>query len=437
MGLFKRRKWLLAIVLIVLVAGGWAAADKRGRGDHSAPASKSNEPSRIEPVVVTVEPVTLRPIRRTVSAVGSLWGWEEVPITPKVEGRVIRIHKFVGDVVKPGDVLLEIDPTDYQLAVTEAEKGLELELTKLNLTAPPGDDFDLTRLPSVVRAVALEKQAKAKAARLRSGPRTAITEEEQHHADTEVDVARANIRQAELEARATVAAVRHRQAALKTAQQRLADTRIVVPAPNPPVDPGVPPASEFLIALRKVTAGETVRIIPFADAPPLFRLVIDRPLKLQLTLPERHLAEVQIGQTVELEVEAFPKERFQGTVSRVNRTVDRSSRTFTVEVVVPNADRRLSAGSFVKAIIVTQVDNKARTVPEESLVQFAGVTKVFVLGDGKVRAVPVKSGVPVIVPEGNRHRTWVEVDGDLPADAKVVTSGQSRLADGVGVRIRE
>ena len=192
-----------------------------------------------------------------------------------------------------------------------------------------------------------------------------------------------------------------------------------------------------MISFRKVAAGETVRIIPFADAPPLFRLVIDRPLKLQLTLAERHLAEIQVGQNVELDVEAYPGKRFTGTVSRVNRAVDRSSRTFTVEIVVPNADRRLSAGSFVRATIVVNVEDKARMVPEESLVQFAGVTKVFVVVDGKVRDVPVKTGVPVIVSEGKRQRTWVEVEGELSAGSKVVTSGQSRLADGVSVRVRE
>ena len=229
MGVFKRRKWLVLIVLVVLVAGGWAAAGKLGRNDDSAPAAKKSDPSTTDGVAVTAEPVTLRPIRRTVTAVGSLWGWEEVPITPKVEGRVIRVHKFVGDVVKPGDLLLEIDPTDYQLAVNEAEKALELELAKLNLTAPPADDFDLAKLPSVVRAAAVEKQAKARATRLRSGPRTSITDEEQERADGDVEIARANIRQAELEARATLAAARHRQAALKSAQQRLADSKITAP----------------------------------------------------------------------------------------------------------------------------------------------------------------------------------------------------------------
>jgi hypothetical protein len=103
--------------------------------------------------------------------------------------------------------------------------------------------------------------------------------------------------------------------------------------------------------------------------------------------------------------------------------------------VVPNADRRLS-GSFVAQQVVVGTDEKARMVPEEALVQFAGVTKVFVLQDGVVHEVPVKTGVPVVVSEGQRQRTWIEVEGDLPLGAQVVTSGQSRLADGVAAKVR-
>jgi len=430
----KRRKWLLVAALAAVVLGAVAAGKFGGRDGKAQSTARAQ--SAGEPVVVTVDPVTARPIRRTVPAVGSLWGWEEVPITPKVEGKVVRVHKFVGDVVKPGEVLAELDPTDYQLAVTEAQRALELELAKLNLTQPPAADFDIAQLPSIVKADALEKQAQARAARLRAGG-PAVTVEDKQQAETDSVAARASLRQAELEAKATLATVRHRQAALATAKQRLADTKLIVPTPNPPSDPGVPAATEYVVSFRKLAAGEMVRIIPLADAPPLFRLVIDRPLKLQLTLPERHLSEVQTGQTVELAVETFRKEQFHGTISRVNRTVDRSSRTFTVEVVVPNADRRLSAGSFAKATIVMNTDDQASTVPEEALVHFAGVTKVFVVADGKVREVPVRTGVSVEATDGKKKRTWIEVEGELPAGSKVVTSGQSRLADGVAVKVRE
>ncbi len=58
-------------------------------------------------------------------------------------------------------------------------------------------------------------------------------------------------------------------------------------------------------------------------------------------MPDRHRGEIRVGQPVDLEVEAYPGERFRGAVARVNPSVDRASRTFQVEVHVPNDDRRL------------------------------------------------------------------------------------------------
>jgi RND family efflux transporter MFP subunit len=383
-------------------------------------------------VVVTTEPVTARAVRRTVTAVGSLYGRDEVALTPKVEGRVAKIYHDVGDVVWPGDVLLELDPVDYRLAVAELRRALELELTKLGLQELPTGPFSVTGLPSVVRAAALERMALNKRERERRLGGVASAEEREQM-ETDYAVARANYRQAVMDAEATLASARARMASLETALQRLSDTKVV--APGDRAAPGGKPV-EYVVAQRSVSEGEIVRTFFASDSTTLFRLVIDRPLKLRATIPERHKGEVKVGQEAELEVEAYPGEKFAGTVSRVNPAVDRASRTFQVEVLVPNDDRRLSPGSFAKVAIQTKVDPAARTVPEEALVRFAGVTKVFVVEGSKAREVPVRAGVSLDLSAGGSARTWVEVEGELKAGASAVTSGQSQLVDGGDVRVR-
>ncbi|MFM9068142.1 MAG: biotin/lipoyl-binding protein, partial [Planctomycetota bacterium] len=81
-----------------------AGADKAG-----ADASKA-----LANVVVTAAAVKVKPIERRVSLVGTLHGFEKVTLTPKVEGRVLAIEGELGDRVKPGALLLELDPTDYE-----------------------------------------------------------------------------------------------------------------------------------------------------------------------------------------------------------------------------------------------------------------------------------------------------------------------------------
>jgi membrane fusion protein (multidrug efflux system) len=130
-----------------------------------------------------------------------------------------------------------------------------------------------------------------------------------------------------------------------------------------------------------------------------------------------------------LKVDAYPDELFDGKIVRVYPTIDRASRTFQIEAVVPNTEHRLKPGVFAKGGILTEFDAEARTVPLESIVTFAGVTKVFVVRDGKAYGVEVKTGEP--------GDGWIEVEGELDANSLVVTSGQTKLADGTPVRVRD
>ena len=71
-------------------------------------------------VTVTTTAVQTRPLQRTVNAVGTLGGYEETTVAPKVSGRVQAAYYDLGDVVMPGTVLLEIDPVDHLKEVERA-----------------------------------------------------------------------------------------------------------------------------------------------------------------------------------------------------------------------------------------------------------------------------------------------------------------------------
>lgn len=470
----RRLRWVILVglaaagVLTLLMAlgvvsvPGWAAS----RTEKAAPTGS-------EPVAVTVAPVTARPIRRTVAVVGTFFGQEEVVITPKVEGRVVRLHHDTGDVVKPGDVLLEIEDVDYKLAVAEAQRALELELAKLGLSVLPEASTDWNQIPTVARARAVEENARIKFDRAQKLRGTlSLAQEDVDQMGADYRVAQASRDQAIMEAQATLAAARHKQALLETARLRLAETKVFVPRPSrermqggngaayrlarprqaaesragslpdrenlaptgpPHQDGDTKQAVEYVVAQRMVSEGEMVRAFPSVAA---FRLVMDRALKLMATVPERHVGEVKVGQPVDIRVEAYPGEGFQGTVARVNPTVDRANRTFQIEVHVPNDARRLKAGSFAKGSIFTREEAAAPTVPEEALVTFAGVIKVFAVRDGKAQAVRVEPGARLDIANEGRMTSWLEVRGELPPGTPVVTTGHSQLAEGTPVRVR-
>jgi membrane fusion protein, multidrug efflux system len=425
----------LAVVAGLLVAAGGRAGSRAG-----PEAAREKEP---RPVAVTVAPVEMRPVERTVNVVGNLEGLEDVTITPKIEGRAARILHEVGDTLKPGDVLLEIDDTDHRLAVSEARKALEMDLARIGLVELPAGTLDVESIPTVARADAVEKNARIKLDRLRSLPADVVSQEDVTEREAEHRVAQAMKAEAVMQASATLAAARHRQALLEIAEQKLRETKVRVPVPTldqalaidgvaraafGPTAAGI----EYVVAERFVSEGEMVRAFPSVAA---FRLVVDRVLEVRATVPERYAGRIRTGQPVAILAESHPGETFAGKVSRVSPTVDRASRTFWVEAMVPNEDRRLKAGSFVKVSITTDLRDEAATVPEEAMVTFAGVVKVFVVSDGKSRSVEVETGARLGGGAGEGG-IRIEVTGDLKPGDLVVTSGHSMLADGTPVRIR-
>jgi multidrug efflux pump subunit AcrA (membrane-fusion protein) len=410
-------------VLFVALAGcGPKAADPSGTAEAA-------------PVAVTVVPLKAVTLPRTVSVVGTLDPYREVTLSPKVDGRVLRVRRDIGDAVYPGEVLLELDDHDYRLEVEVARRGLEAELARLELAAVPAPATDLSGLveavPTVARARATAEEAARKVDRqtlLRN--QGGGSREDVEVVVAERKVADAALRQTQTEARAAISNARKMQAAVEQAEQRLADTVVRAPVTDEwaawaaALGPAVP--FKYAVAQRMVWEGEMVRAMPEKN---VFKLVIAHPLKLRAAVPEKHAPEVRPGQAVAVRVEAFDRP-FRGIVSRVAPTVDPLNRTLGVAVTVPNDDRAapLKPGSFARAEVETRVDENVLTVPPAAVVTFAGVTKVFLADGDRAKAVEVRVG--------RRDRDWVEVAGALAPGARVITSGQTQLVDGSAIRVR-
>jgi multidrug efflux pump subunit AcrA (membrane-fusion protein) len=386
-------------------------------------------------IPVTVATAKTAPLRRTVPVVGTLNGYEDMLVSPKVDGRVARVLKDVGDAVAPGEVLFEIDPTDYLLAVAQARPAFQAELKKLQLDALPTLDEDLEavidRVPAVAQAQANLELAEKELSRTETENAKGVgAAQSLDAARTKLKVAKTAVQLAQTDARVTLAQARKLKAALDDAEERLRETEVRAPMPHnwsawsAIVTPAANPLV-YSVAGRMISKGEMIRQMPVTN---VFRLVIEYALKLRVAAPEKYRPEVHRGQPVEIRVEAYPGVVFPGVVSRVNPTVDVQNRTFMVEILATNCSRRLSVGGFAKAEILTQLDNAVLTVPPEAVKTFAGVSKVFVLEGNTARAIEVEPGA--------RDKEWVEVRGPLAPGQRVITSGLAQLVDGTTVRVR-
>ncbi len=224
------------------------------------------------------------------------------------------------------------------------------------------------------------------------------------------------IAEAQLEADAAAlrvadAEVARRDATLGIAKKRLGDTTIRAPFPG-------------VVAKRWVNAGEYVK-----ENTGVFSLVALDPLKYTGTVPERFAPDVKPGQRIELSVEAYHRQMFPGQVTRVSPAVEVQTRSLALEGRVANADGRLRPGFFAKGTVLSRRESGVPFVPAEAVVYFVGISKVFVVGDGKVEERLVKAGM--------RQGAWIEIADGVKAGETIAVSNLSQLFNGAPVTVLE
>lgn len=384
-------------------------------------------------VVVTVASVRVQSVQRTVEVVGTLFGDEESTISAKVAGRVTEVLHDVGDRIAPGEPLARVDATDYRLSVEQREAALSATLAEIGLDKLPeiagagegagGGEFDPELVPTVARAKLELANAEAKHGRAKAmfDERPPLISE-QDYADqlTAFQVAKSTHAVALLNARSLLAQAKTRASELEQARQALADTTVRAPGSTPAASGGATP---FAVASKLVSPGEYIR-----EGTAMFRLVDPDPIKFRADVPERHLAEIRVGQEVDVAVQAF-EGAFKGRVARISPQVNANNRTFQIEIHIDNADGRLRPGGFARGSIKTRQEENVLFVPQEAVVTFIGITKVFSIRDGKAVEHRVSTGV--------QDGLFLEVNATgLSVGEQVAITGVSRLADGVPVEVK-
>ncbi len=205
----------------------------------------------------------------------------------------------------------------------------------------------------------------------------------------------------------TASALQVNQAELALAKARLEKTRILAPF-------------DGVVGLRKVSLGDY--LTTGQDIVTLFDL---SQLKVDFRLPEASLAEVAEGQRIEVRLDAFPGQTFRGEVYVVDPQIDLNGRSLLVSARVPNDSGKLLAGQFARVTLILSHKENALFVPETALVPRGKQQFVYQVVDGKALWKEVRVG--------KRMGTRVEILDGLAAGDEVVTAGQLKLQNGMGV----
>jgi len=155
------------------------------------------------------------------------------------------------------------------------------------------------------------------------------------------------------------------------------------------------------------------------------------PIYVDYHLPERHLADVHVGQAVDVVVQAWPQRHFKGVISAINPGIDTGTRTLRLRATLDNPDQLLRPGMFAEVRTVLPRRDNILTLPRTAVTYNPYGESVFVIqkkGDGLVvQNRPVKTG------EVRNGR--VEIVKGLQAGDTVVTAGQNKLRNGLPVSI--
>ncbi|MBI2988124.1 MAG: efflux RND transporter periplasmic adaptor subunit [Deltaproteobacteria bacterium] len=380
--------------------------------ERNSSATKT-DPKEAQPSVlpVTVTPVRAQKVQRTVEFVGTLYANEEVAVSSELEGRILSIAADLGDRVGAGQALAKIHDAEFRFAVEQAEAGLKETLAKLGLEKVPPQNFDVAKTSPVIKAKAELDDTQINLKRMKAlYDEKVISAQEYDTAATRAKTALATYKGSLEEAKALVATAYVKEAQLGNARKKLRDTTIQAPLGG-------------AISKRSVSAGEFVKV-----GAHLFTVVQDNPLKLRGMIPERFAPELQTGQAVEIKVDPFPDRKYAGKITRISPSAEVTSRSFLVEGVIDNRGQQLRPNFFAKATIITRTDPNALTVPQQALVSFAGVTKVFVVEKEVAHERVVRTGIRVGANE-------VEITAGLRPGELVAISGLTRLTDGAPVKV--
>ena len=177
-----------------------------------------------------------------------------------------------------------------------------------------------------------------------------------------------------------------------------------------------------IVGLRMVSIGDYVK-----DGQDIVNLEEIDPLKVDFKIPEIYLKQVAVGQSLQITLDAFQNQTFQGKVFAINPLVDTNGRSIVIRAMVKNTEARLRPGMFARVRLLFSDERDSVAVPEQSLIPVGDEQYLFKVVDGRAQRFKVEIG--------QRRAGQVEILQGLTAGDVVVTAGQLKLRDGSQVTI--
>lgn len=328
--------FVLAVVSLGAIVFSGCHSDDRVRAD-----SEANAPH------VAVVKATRKNIASTLEIASEFQPFQEIDVYAKVSGYIRKLHVDWGSHVKQGQLLAELEIPELEQQVQQDQASVQRSTHDLARARE-----EVTRAESAYYVAHLSYQ------------RLADVQKTQPNlvAQQEVDEAQGKDQEAFASVSASKASLAAAEQSVVAAKAGLSknETMYSYSHITAPFDGVVTEMSAYTGAL--LPAGTSSNKGDLA----LCRLSQNNLLRLVIPLPERAIADVHVGETVEVEVSALNK-TFDGKIVRFSDQIDRDTRTMHTEVDVPNPTYVLVPGMYASVKIPLHTVQKALTVPVQAV----------------------------------------------------------------------
>lgn len=371
------RPWLIALALLAVVLLLWwlwpaKPAEKDGRG---GPWGRDNGP-----VPVRVTEVSQGDFNIELKALGTVTALNTVSVRSRVNGELVKVLFEEGQLVKAGDLLAQIDPRAYEVALQQAEGTLAQNQAQLK-----NAEIDLARYKGLYAEDSIAKQT--------------------------LDTQEALVAQY----RGTV---KNNQAAVAEARLNLDFTRIRAPI-------------DGRLGLRQVDAGN---LISSGDTTPLVVITQVKPITVNFTLAENDLPPVlaRVRNNEQLLVQAWDRGEKQllaeGVLHSLDNQIDVATGTVKLKARFDNASESLFPNQFVNVRLRVETRQGATLIPSAALQFGARGTFVFLLdNEDKVQLRKVEVGAS--------DGALTLISAGLKVGERLVLEGTDKLKDGSEVQV--
>jgi RND family efflux transporter MFP subunit len=325
---------------------------------------------------------------RAISLPGSVQPLEETVIYARASGYVRKWDVDIGDKVKDGQLLAELD-------TPELDQELDQARAQLNQAQA-----------SLVQSQANRELSKANLQRYSQlAPSGVVSRAEldQRQAMAQVDEASVTV------AQATIAA---QQANIRRLTQLKSFARVIAPFGG-------------TVTQRTIEIGS---LVSAGNGQPMYKIAAMDPARIFVQVPQDVAPGVRAGVSATVTVREYPGRTFSGTVSRAAGELDPATRTMTTEIRIPNPDGLLIAGMYAQAAFTLPSPHRVFEIPATAVSSDAHGSRVAIVDDAsEIKLVP-------IVIERDTGAT-VEVASGLTGTERVVKLASAQFVDGKRVEV--